>query len=197
MQLDANVWELMKQGIKVMYSISISVSKSVRICRMQDVPDINTFLLKYLPAGASVGVDPFVHSLSSIKKMVDALNARNITLKFLSYNLIDKIWVNARPSLSQSPIRIHNLEYSGKSLSDKLTEIRKKMLENKSSHLLLTSLDNVAWTFNLRGADISFSPVFYAYALITTGETRLRNLSQLNYVLIFIHLRPCNLASPM
>lgn len=62
--------------------------------------------------------------------------------------------------------------FLGKSWQDKISEVRKLMNENKSSVLVLSALDEIAWLFNLRGSDILFNPVFFAYAIITETSVR-------------------------
>ena len=104
--------------------------------------------------------------------MQDTLSSKNITIRSLLKNPIDAIWDrnNNRPLMPQAPLRIHPIQYAGKNITQKIADIRNKMNEVGAQSLLLTSLDQIAWVFNLRGSDVPRNPVFYSYALITTGK---------------------------
>ncbi|KAI8520449.1 Xaa-Pro aminopeptidase 2 [Branchiostoma belcheri] len=107
------------------------------------------------------------------KQYDDALQADGISLVGSSGgNLIDDIWTD-RPPPSTAPLITLGLNYTGKSWEDKLTDIRGKMTEAEADALVLTKLDEVAWLVNLRGSDVPFNPVFFAYAIVTADTAML------------------------
>ena len=84
--------------------------------------------------------------------------------------MLDEIWGD-RPELPANPVFLHDEAFAGKSLQSKLSEVREAMAEQGADHLLITTLDDIAWLFNLRGSDIECNPVFLAYALIDEGKS--------------------------
>ncbi len=112
-----------------------------------------------------IGFDGATLSLSNIRNLEKKLTDKAITLKGDS-DLLDDVWVR-RPELPAELVFIHEELYAGKSLTDKVSEVRKILKERKATELLITSLDDIAWLFNLRGSDIECNPVFLAYALIS------------------------------
>ncbi|CAM9471670.1 unnamed protein product [Ectocarpus fasciculatus] len=139
------------------------------------VPTIQEFLAKQLPTKSRVGIDPFVHSASSVKALEKAsakeLGAAGISVAAIDHagddNPVDKIWGEARPPAPQSLVRIHNMEYAGETVKDKLAKIRKTMLEEKADVFVSGLLDEVAYILNIRGEDVAHSPVAIAYLLVT------------------------------
>ncbi|MCL2699637.1 MAG: aminopeptidase P family protein, partial [Defluviitaleaceae bacterium] len=116
---------------------------------------------------SDVGIDGRVLSVTEAEKYAAGLSLRGIRLK-TDIDLLADIWAD-RPSLSQSQgakIFDHGAEYAGKTRAEKLTEIRAAMREKNAGGYLISSLDDIAWLFNLRGGDIEFTPVFYSYAFV-------------------------------
>ncbi|CAM9757186.1 unnamed protein product [Ectocarpus sp. 12 AP-2014] len=135
------------------------------------VPTIQEFLAKQLPTQSRVGIDPFVHSASSVKALEKELGAAGISVAAIDHagdkNPVDKIWGEARPAAPKSPVRIHKMAYAGETVKDKLTKIRKSMLEEKADVFVSGLLDEVAYILNIRGDDVAHSPVTIAYLLVT------------------------------
>lgn len=86
--------------------------------------------------------------------------------KLRDFPLLDEVWTD-RGQPIKNPVFVHPIEKAGKSVQSKLTEIRKKMEEDRVSLHIISSLDDVAWTVNLRGSDVECNPVFLAYLTIT------------------------------
>lgn len=151
-ELDHN-WELMRSGLK-------------------DVPSPAEFLASNLSSGAVIGIDPYLHAAGTLKKVVETLTPAKITIKSLKINILDPIWESeaTRPAMPTGSIRIHPIEYAGRSVSEKLIELRKQMVKSSAKAVVLTALDEVAWMFNIRGQDVPCNPVTIAYALITADE---------------------------
>ena len=85
-------------------------------------------------------------------------------LKAIDANLVDKVWSDKRPALSNEKIFIHKEKFSGMSVTDKYKLIAKKMHKNLNM-MLLTNLDDIAWLLNLRGNDILYNPLFFSYVI--------------------------------
>ena len=138
---------------------------------LADTISIDDFLLEELPQNGSLGFDGRVISSLDGKHYKELLSTKNIQIKF-EYDLVNDIWTN-RPPLSNAPIFLLSEEYAGESFASKLHRLRESMqLQGASSHLLC-SLDDIAWLFNLRGADVTHTPVFLSYAFISLTQAHL------------------------
>ncbi|XP_032229694.1 xaa-Pro aminopeptidase 1 isoform X1 [Nematostella vectensis] len=147
-QLDAN-WMLMRDGLP-------------------DTPKQEEWLIQELPIGSRVGVDPFLMPLVQWKKMSTTLRSAGLTLVHTETNLVDIVWEkHDRPCPPSDGVMPLGLSYTGKSWQDKVKELRTTLKKKKATAFVLTALDDVAWMFNLRGSDIEFNPVFFAYAIVT------------------------------
>lgn len=117
-----------------------------------------------------ISCDPRVVSLS-IGEYFDKQAKFHKSFQFkplLLVNLVDEIWGAEKPSRPLDPIYVLPLRYSGEHTNDKLTKIRQAMKEKNSTHYVVSELDSIAWLFNLRAdKGIPFTPVFFAYALVT------------------------------
>lgn len=129
------------------------------------VPNLSSWLVDALGENAVVGFDGKSYSLQKVRVLEKKLVQKKITLK-TDLDLLDVIW-NDRPSLPANSVFLHEETFAGKSSSDKLTEVRAAMEKQGAEYLLITTLDDIAWLFNLRGSDIECNPVFLAYTLIS------------------------------
>jgi len=138
---------------------------------MAGVPDFDLWLTQVLKSGDVVGVDARVYSVSAYSSLKKKLVNAGLKLDG-SNDFIKKIWED-RPEMPASQAYILDEKYAGKSISDKISEIR-KVLKTKgvNSHLVAT-LDDIAWILNIRGADVSYNPVTIAYLLIEEDLTTL------------------------
>lgn len=114
-----------------------------------------------------VGVDGFVNTKAFVQQMVNDLRKEGgITLR-TNFDPLSQIW-NDRPAIPKNKVEIHPLQYAGESTSSKLTRIRKALRLQHADGTMLSALDDIAWTLNLRGTDVHCNPVFVAYLLIST-----------------------------
>ncbi|CUA75485.1 X-Pro aminopeptidase [Rhizoctonia solani] len=158
-QLDGN-WTLMKQGLP-------------------GVPTWQEFLAKKLPEGTKIGIDPTLISVSDATTLRTTLTPRNSTLVPIAANLVDKIWAS-RPPRPSKPIHPLSLKYAGASAADKLSALRTKLARAGAAGVVISLLDEVAWLVGMRGSDIDYNPVFFAYAVVTpAAATLFVNSSQL------------------
>ncbi len=137
-----------------------------------DFPDMTQFLKDELKAGGVVGIDPRLLAYSEAQKMETELRAKDINLQLVEENLVDLLWKD-RPQLPDEAVFIHEEKYAGESAQSKLARIRARMAAEGADVHILTTLDAIAWTFNIRSTDVDFNPVTIAYALITAEKAEL------------------------
>ena len=135
------------------------------------VPTLEEFLKEQLNEEETLGFDGKLFSNLEVDKIKSALNSKNISLS-TEFDLIDEIWTD-RPELPSGEIFVHNIEFAGKSISEKLELIRTEMDEKGADYYLLSALDAVAWTLNIRGSDIPYNPVVISYAIIGQKDVRI------------------------
>ncbi|WP_313894846.1 aminopeptidase P family protein [Psychrobacillus sp.] len=138
----------------------------IRLFRMMDpgVPFYSAWLADVLNEGRSVGFDGNVFSINMVRRMEKDLKAKKIGLK-MNQDLIGDLWGN-RPEIPKGPLFIHDVKYAGKSRVEKLNEVREEMKNKGANYYLLTSLDDIAWLLNIRGADVPKSPVVIANVIV-------------------------------
>jgi Xaa-Pro aminopeptidase len=111
-----------------------------------------------------VAVDARVLGLSTARLLADALAARSIVLR-TNQDLLDEVWED-RPGMPPAPVFEHDPAFAAQSRADKLFETRAAMTKLGANRHLISTVDDIAWLFNLRGADVNFNPVFLAHALV-------------------------------
>ncbi len=137
--------------------------------RLPDTPSIPEWLGQSLSPGAVVGVDGWVNTIGETQALREALAREGLTLR-TDYDPVTRLW-DGRPALPGTPVSIHPLEYAGVACHEKLATIREKLLARGADGILLSTLDDIAWTLNLRGNDVHCNPVFVSYLLITSQES--------------------------
>ncbi|WP_425446888.1 aminopeptidase P family protein [Dethiothermospora halolimnae] len=142
----------------------------IRLFKMREpkVPTITEYLVDTLKSGETVGFDGKLFSVTRVNNMKKEFDKNGIDINS-DYDLVDEIWQD-RPEIPKDKVFIHDVKYAGKSRAEKLKEVRNEMKKKKAKNYLISSLDDIAWLFNLRGNDVNNSPVFISYALVT--ETR-------------------------
>ena len=119
-----------------------------------------------------VGIDGTVCSASEVERLIAELRREGgLTLR-TNLDPLKQIWYG-RPPIPENPIEIHPLEMAGKSCREKLAEIRSELRKKHADGMLVASLDDIAWTLNLRGSDVHCNPVFVSYLLIDTKKATL------------------------
>ena len=131
---------------------------------------INQWIEKNTKENETLGFDGSCYSTNQYKELLKIAKKNNFNIN-MDKDLLEEIW-NDRPSLPEDKIFVHDEKYCGKSVKEKLNEVRKYMKKNEVQNYLLTSLDDIAWLFNIRGNDILFNPVALSYAIITENEAK-------------------------
>nr|WP_295353930.1 aminopeptidase P family protein [uncultured Prevotella sp.] len=142
--------------------------------RVEGTPTIGQWLIEQLADVESpeVGLDGMVNSFHDTQALVDELRkAAGITVR-TNFDPLDVIWKD-RPSIPVNPVEIQPLEFAGESFQSKLSRIRTALRELHADGMLVSALDDIAWTLNLRGSDVHCVPVFISYLLIASDKVSL------------------------
>lgn len=124
-------------------------------------PEISEYIINSLPAGATVGIDGMQFSINAENSLRKELNAHDIKLD-TTFRPADAIWTN-RPALPANKAFIHELKYSGEATADKISKILNAINQKGADSILVSALDELAWTLNLRGSDVKYNPVVTAF----------------------------------
>ena len=142
--------------------------------RIPGTPSIAEWLGKELADVASpeVGLDGWVNSYAATSSLIsDLRKAGGITVRTNLDPLVE-IWKD-RPSIPENPVEIQPLEYAGEDATSKIQRIRKALRTYHADGILVSALDDIAWTLNLRGTDVHCNPVFVSYLLIASDKVSL------------------------
>ncbi|MBH1959578.1 MAG: aminopeptidase P family protein [Flavobacteriia bacterium] len=137
----------------------------------EDTPNYIDWIISEIPQNGTVAVNSLATSNTNWEALEQKLAAKNI--KVVDLPLLKDIWVERTLQGKKNPVFVHPVERAGKSVAQKLSDIRQKMEELNASVHIISSLDDVAWTLNLRGSDVQSNPVFLGYIILTKNETKL------------------------
>ena len=140
--------------------------------KMPGTPTIADWIGKECGAGTEVAVDGMVNSASFVKELIADLRQQGgITLR-TNLDPLAQIWKD-RPAIPENPVEIYPMKYAGDSCREKIARIRKGLREKHADGMLMSALDDIAWTLNLRGTDVHCNPVFVSYLLISSRDVTL------------------------
>ena len=145
--------------------------------KIEGTPTIAQWLNSQIVAGGStasteVGIDGWCSSANSVKElMADLRKEGGMTLR-TNLDPLKLIWRN-RPAIPENPVEIYPIEYAGETTASKIARIRKALREKHADGMLMSALDDIAWTLNLRGTDVHCNPVFVSYLLISSKDVTL------------------------
>lgn len=159
---DAGLWTDSRYFLQAEEELS---EGSIRLFKLKNqfAPEHIEWLGSQLAPGSVVCIDGEDISKSQFDYYEQILAKSGISLR--ADDLISEIWTD-RPSLPEGAVVLHKEPYPGKTRAEKLMEIRRAMADKSADLLLLTALDDIAWTFNIRGKDVDFNPVVVSFALI-------------------------------
>src|SRR3954466_8911796 len=154
------------------YTLQVRQQVSPTEWSYQSVPEPSTteWLKEHAPEGARIGYDPWLHTRDWVKKAKEALATRGAELVAVARNPIDEVWQD-RPEASRAHLVVQPDQYAGKSAAEKRTEIGDWLTTHHADAAVLSALDSIAWAFNIRGADVTHTPVALAYALVHADGT--------------------------
>lgn len=137
--------------------------------KLPETPTLEEFLLEEIQNGQTVGLDGQVYSAQDVQGLAKILSRKGIALNS-SFDLTGEIWKD-RPPIPDNLLFEMPVELSGKRVSEKLNEINDLLHKEGADCLLLTALDEIAWTFNIRGTDVMYNPVAISYGFISEKES--------------------------
>lgn len=137
----------------------------------EGTPNYIDWIISQTPENGTVAVNAVATSNANWETLVQKLGTKKI--KLVDLPLLKEIWSERTPGAKKNPVFVHPIERAGKSVSQKLSDIRQKMEEHGASYHIISSLDDVAWTLNLRGSDVQANPVFLSYIILSKNEAKL------------------------
>jgi Xaa-Pro aminopeptidase len=138
--------------------------------KVQHAPEYIQWLNSKLPKGSVVGTDEKLLSILLGDLLTQQLSSKGISLQHKDY--LSPIWEN-RPELPTDSAFLISEEHAGVSVSSKLAAVRAELDKHGAEYHLVSSLDDIAWLFNIRGKDVSFNPVVLSFALINPDHAKL------------------------
>ena len=144
--------------------------------KMPETPTIPEWISSQLAINNSqfteVALDGTTNSAAFVEDLIEELRKQGgLTLR-TNYDPLRFIW-NDRPPIPENPVELHPLKYAGEDTPSKLRRIRESLRQQHADGMLVSALDDIAWTLNLRGSDVHCNPVFVAYLLISSTKTTL------------------------
>lgn len=144
--------------------------------KMPETPTIPQWIHSQLTMNHSqfteVAIDGMTNSAAFVEELIEDLRKEGgLTLR-TNYDPLRRIWLD-RPPIPTSPVELHPLKYAGEDTPSKLRRIRESLRRQHADGMLVSALDDIAWTLNLRGSDVHCNPVFVAYLLISSTKTTL------------------------
>lgn len=153
---------------------TIQVRQQVDGANWEYVPvpqvSIADWLRDHAPQGARIGYDPWLHTRGWVDEARKALAERGAELVPVSRNPVDAVWED-QPAPSDAKLAVQGDDAAGRTSASKRAEIADWLAERKADAVVLSALDSIAWTFNVRGADVSHTPVALAYAIVNADGT--------------------------
>ncbi len=131
----------------------------------EGVPTTFEYIEKEVPAGSKIGFDGRAISALMGKDLEENLTKKDVTISYEG-DLLDEVWEN-RPALSDAKAFLLDVKYSGEDFKSKIARVREAMKAIGATTHILTSLDDIAWLFNIRGGDVAYNPVVLSYAVVT------------------------------
>lgn len=145
-QLEGTAIQLMKEGVP-------------------GTPAISEYLLEHLKSGDTVGIDGMVFSAAETDALAAQLNRRDIRLDS-SFDPIDTIWTD-RPALPDAPVFVHDIKYAGETAKNKIAKALANANAQDADAVLISALDEIAWTLNIRSRDVKCNPVATSFLYLS------------------------------
>ncbi|TYG49619.1 hypothetical protein ES288_D10G108400v1 [Gossypium darwinii] len=162
---EARLWTDGRYFLQAMQQLS----DQWQLMRIGEDPSVDSWISDNLPREAAIGVDPWCVSVDTAQRWERAFAKNQQKLIQTSSNLVDEVWKN-QPPAETNPVIVHPLEFAGRSVSEKLKDLREKLAIERARGIIITALDEVAWLYNIRGSDVSYCPVVHAFAIVTLNS---------------------------
>lgn len=158
-------------------------------------PTITEWIQEHVESGERIGFDGRVVSLATMEEWKNVIGNKEVEFS-IEKDWIDTLWTD-RPSLSEAPIFELETRFAGKGREEKLIEVRKQMSRHSVDAYVISSLDDIAWLTNLRGGDVTHTPVFASFFILTqekaslyVDEGKISNEIRANLVADQIEIKP-------
>ncbi|MEI9851226.1 MAG: aminopeptidase P family protein [Sphingomonas sp.] len=154
------------------YTLQVRQQVSANDWQYVSVPatSVAGWLGGHAPDGGRIGYDPWLHTRAWVEEARKALAEKGAELVAVDANPIDAIWPG-KPAPSDATLAVQDDTHAGKASAAKRAEIADWLHERKADAVVLSALDSIAWAFNVRGADVSHTPVALAYAIVNSDGT--------------------------
>ncbi len=154
------------------YTIQVRQQVSADHWEYVGVPatSVASWLGAHAPDGGRIGYDPWLHTRAWVEEARKALAEKGAELVAVNTNPIDAVWPD-KPAPSDATLAVQSDDLAGKSSPAKRAEIADWLAERKADAVVLSALDSIAWAFNIRGTDVSHTPVALAYAIVNADGT--------------------------
>ncbi len=154
------------------YTLQVRQQVSAEDWEYVGVPatSVSGWLGAHAPDGGRIGYDPWLHTRAWVEEARKALAEKGAELVAVDTNPIDAVWPD-KPAPSDATLAIQSDVAAGKSSPAKRAEIADWLAERKADAVVLSALDSIAWAFNIRGTDVSHTPVALAYAIVNADGT--------------------------
>src|SRR5690606_32721463 len=161
---DSRYWEQAENGLRGSGIVTMRAGST-------DVPGVSEWLADNLREGATIAVDGLTLNVQTRRQWEKALQPRRMRLR-TELDLVGRVWTD-RPPLPRAPIYQHLPPFACRSRIENIGAVRQAMAKRGADWHWMSSLDDIAWTLNLRGSDVSYSPVFLAHALLSMDAVQL------------------------
>lgn len=176
-ETEALLWVDSRYFLQAARQIEDSEIKMMKIA-IPGYPTINEYLTANLHRGDTVGIDGLLFSAREYDNMTNTLKTAGVKIN-PTFDPVTPLWTD-RPDLPSCPVIIHSDKYAGQCASGKLDDMRQFMASNNADAMLLSALDEIAWTLNIRSRDVKCNPVTTSYLYITSnGGTLFVNLDKI------------------
>ncbi len=142
------------------------VDTSIFTIRQTPEQKVSDWLIEQLPAGATVGFDPWLHTAAEIERLGTAVKKRDLKLKPAGSSPLDRAWGKARPPVPKRSVIVHPLKLAGVAADQKLSDLQKLLKDEEQDAVVLTLPDSICWLLNIRGSDVAHNPVTLAFAIV-------------------------------
>lgn len=154
------------------YTLQVREQVDEAFWQYESVPQtsVAAWLAAHVPEGARIGYDPWLHTRAWVKAAGEALAGRGASLVAVDGNPVDAVWTD-RPAPGNARLVVHEDRYAGQGAAEKRQAMADWLSASRADAVVLSALDSIAWTFNIRGRDVARTPVALAYAIVHADAT--------------------------
>lgn len=154
------------------YTIQVREQVDGRLWSYQSTLEtsLSHWLAAHAPKGGRIGYDPWLHTRSWVLAATQALADKGAELVAVDHNPVDQVWAD-QPMPSVAKLRVLEDQYTGQSSADKRQRVADWLVKEKLDAAIISALDSVAWTFNIRGSDVDRTPVALSFAILNKDGT--------------------------